>query len=365
MLAVVVVAGVSGRSGKGEAEGGSSTTASTAVVASSLAATSSLPPVVTQSTLAPGAKTSLKSTLAVGSVSDDVKMVQERMAAIGFNPGPVDGEFGQNTKQAVWAFEKLVLGVPRAQATGQVTNDTWQRMQDNDLVKPRRPQGLGTTHMEIYLPEQVGVVFTDDRPVMVAHIASGELENDKPKKYCEKAVYDTDANGNVLDPPVEKQICGEAKTPGGVFEFYRRYTGVRKSALGGMTNPVYFNYGIAVHGAINVPLEPASHGCIRINQTLAKIFPSLVKDGDKVFVWGHDGKQPEDYSKKERLPVWDYLDPNATTTTSTTTSTVPPTTKPGASTTKPTPTSPPTTPSPATTVPATTAAPLSPEPPNS
>jgi peptidoglycan hydrolase-like protein with peptidoglycan-binding domain len=357
VLAVVVIAGVSSRAGRGEAGGESSTTASTAAVASSLAPTSTLPPVVS-ATAAPVSKTSLKSTLGVGSVGDDVKMVQERMAAIGFNPGPVDGEFGQNTKQAVWAFEKLVLGVPRAQATGQVTNETWQRMQDDSLVKPRRPQGLNATHMEIYLPEQVGVVFSGDRPVLVAHISSGTLDaQGQPEEFCEVGKFDTDEKGNKIDPPEEKAICAKSKTPGGVFKFTWRYEGNRQSALGGMTNPVYFNYGIAVHGAINVPLEPASHGCVRLNQTLAKVFPTLVKQGDRVFVWGHDGKQPEDYSKNESLPSFNYADPNATTTTSTTTTTAPTSTKPGPTTTKPTPSSPPTTPPP-TTPPVTTAAEL-------
>ena len=51
-----------------------------------------------------------------------------------------------------------------------------------------------------------------------------------------------------------------------------------------MMNPVYFNYGIAVHGADNVPLEPASHGCVRLNQTIAKFFPDLVKNGYRVYV---------------------------------------------------------------------------------
>ena len=43
-----------------------------------------------------------------------------------------------------------------------------------------------------------------------------------------------------------------------------------------MYNPVYFNYGIAIHGAQNVPDDPASHGCIRINNYLAEFFPDLV-----------------------------------------------------------------------------------------
>jgi hypothetical protein len=107
-----------------------------------------------------------------------------------------------------------------------------------------------------------------------------------------------------------------------------------------MFNPVYFNYGIAIHGAINVPLEPASHGCVRINMTLAKTFPDLVKKGDNVYVWAQDGKQPEQYSKNESLPSFNQPDPNATTTTSTTiapTTTIAATTttKPAATTTVP------------------------------
>jgi hypothetical protein len=358
-VAVVVIAGVAGGS-RGDGSG-STTTQPTVTVASlsptSAVAVTDLPPITPTSTTTPGTKTQLGTTLGVGSVGSDVKRVQERLAAIGFNPGPIDGEFGQNTRQAVWAFEKLVMGVARSKATGQVTNEMWQRMQDDGLVKPRRTQGSGT-HMEIYLPEQVAVVFSNDTPTLVAHISTGEIDaQGKPKEFCEKGVFDTDERGNPLDPPVEKAICALSKTPGGVFEFERRYEGNRKSALGGMLNPVYFNFGIAVHGAINVPLEPASHGCVRINQTLAKIFPSLVSNGDRVLVWGHDGKQPEEYSERESLPSFNYDDPNATTTTSTT---VTPTTKPGATTTQPAPTTkapPPattTTQPPATTVPETT-----------
>ena len=38
-----------------------------------------------------------------------------------------------------------------------------------------------------------------------------------------------------------------------------RYDGKRVGPMGGMMNPVYFNYGIAIHGAHGVPLEPAGH----------------------------------------------------------------------------------------------------------
>ncbi len=87
---------------------------------------------------------------------------------------------------------------------------------------------------------------------------------------------------------------------------------MRESALGGMWNPVYFNYGIAIHGALNVPLQPASHGCIRIPLTLSEYFQQLVADGDQVYVF--DGvKDPEAYGAQ--LPTFNWRDPNYTTTT--------------------------------------------------
>ena len=59
---------------------------------------------------------------------------------------------------------------------------------------------------------------------------------------------------------------------------------------------MYFNYGIAVHGATNVPLHPASHGCIRIPNDLSEGFAGLVEIGDLVYVW--DGvKEPEIYGQ--------------------------------------------------------------------
>lgn len=269
-------------------------------------------------------KTTLAKTIGIGSSNPDVQSVQQRLTDLGFAPGPIDGRFGSGTQQSVWAFETLVMKTPRGQATGKVTNDMWQLMQSNIEIAPRRNQtsGSGLTHMEIYLPEQVGIVFTNDRAVLIAHISSGEENPDRtPKTWCETVTYDTDEYGAPLAVPIEKAVCAEAKTPGGVFKFTRRYAGDRIGPLGGMMNPVYFNYGIAVHGADHVPLEPASHGCIRLNQNIAKTFPSLVANGDRVYVWAEDGKEPEQYSKNESLPSFNRRDPNATTTTSSTTTT--------------------------------------------
>jgi hypothetical protein len=306
--------------------------------------------------------TPLAGPLSLGSAGDDVRRVQERLTELGFQPGPADGQFGSGTQQAVWAFKKLIGGVAWEDFAARddqtvVTEDVWQQMAD-PLVRflPRRP-GAGT-HVEIYLPLQVMAVFRDDEPIFISHISSGELRPDgQPATFCETATYDTDEYGNPYPEPVTKEVCAEAKSPGGVFRFNRSYDGNRVSPLGGMKNPWYFNYGIAIHGARNVPTQPASHGCIRISNTLADVFPELVERGDRVYVWGHDGKEPEQYSERESLPSFNRPDPNATTTTTSTTTTTTTTTAPPVTTAPPAttvaPTTAPTT-APATTAPTTT-----------
>ncbi len=268
----------------------------------------------------------LASPLSLGSAGEDVRRVQERLTELGFQPGPADGQFGSGTQQAVWAFKKLIGGVAwEAFATRNdqtvVTEELWQQMADPSVrFLPRRP-GAGT-HVEVYLPLQVLAVFRDDEPTFIAHISSGELRPDgNPATFCETATYDTDEYGSPYPEPVTKQVCAESKSPGGVFTFNRSHDGNRVSPLGGMKNPWYFNYGIAIHGAQNVPTRPASHGCIRISNSLADVFPDLVERGDRVYVWGHDGKEPEQYSERQSLPSFNRPDPDATTTTTSTTTT--------------------------------------------
>src|SRR4029078_5072201 len=275
------------------------------------------------------------------------------LAAMGFNPGPVDGSYGTLTKQAVWAYEKLVMGVPRADATGQVTPDMWSQMQDPIQVKPRRPEGT-QDHVEIYLPQQVLVIFHADVPVLVAHISRGMQNPDgTPYEYSEDITVDTDSDGNPLPEPITKPVKGLAKTPPGVFHAGREGQGERHGPLGTMWDPVSINQGIAIHGANNVPLEPASHGCIRVSRYLGPIVQQLIDKGDNVYIW--DGKkEPEQQTAKDRQMIWDWIDPTRTTTTTSTTTTTttgaparpaPVTTKPPVATTQ----APTTTAAPATT----------------
>jgi len=70
---------------------------------------STVPDIGAATTLAPSAKTPLSRTLLQGTFGDDVKQVQTRLTELGFVPGVIDGAFGEQTREAVWAYEKLIL----------------------------------------------------------------------------------------------------------------------------------------------------------------------------------------------------------------------------------------------------------------
>lgn len=330
LIAVIIGVGVVGATGNEEGTTPSTPPSQTVdpfTPASSTAETSTVPP----ATAAPApAVPPLSQTLSQGMQGEEVQMLQDRLTELGFDPGPADGIYGLMTMQSVWAFEKLVLGTPRTEATGRIDQDAWARLMGDVQITPRRSTNGQADHTEVYLPEQVMIVFQKDVPVVISHISTGELNADgSPAEYCETATYDTDAQGRELEEPVTKAVCALAKTPGGVFTYNREVEGKRVSPLGGMWNPVYFNYGIAVHGALNVPLEPASHGCVRIPMHISDYFQSTMSIGDRIYVWnGID--EPENVSERASLPSFDYADPSATTTTTTTippsTTTIPETT---------------------------------------
>jgi hypothetical protein len=301
VLAVAACAGIAANEG-----GGASTTAPSS-------------PVVEATTLATAAPTSAVATptpltriIGPGVAGDDVTRIQQRLVDLGFDPGPADGQFGPATQMSVWAYQKLVLGLSGTAVTGKVTPDLWAKMEQGLTIRPLRPDST-PTHVEVYLPSQTAVLFQDGKARLITHISTGT-----GKEWCEEG------------------YCSIATTPGGVYQFGRRVDGWDDSVLGQLYNPVYFNYGVAIHGAYNVPLYPASHSCVRIPMHIAKYFPSLVKRGDQVFVF--DGvKDPEVYGAQP--PPFNTKDPNATTTTEATTTTTTvaktTTTKPGATTTAP------------------------------
>ncbi len=327
------------------------------VATAAVASTTTLP-ATTTTTL-----TTIAEPLHEGDSGTEVERLQQRLTDLGFQPGPVDGYFGDLTQASIWAYQKLVDGVDYREPDGIVTPEMWLALQAPLPIEARRPEA--GKHTEIYLPEQAIVVFDGNTPLFISHISSGDLEEpgddfNQGQEWCEEVTIDPGEYGNEEGTePLKKGVCGNAWTPGGVYEYYRKVEGVRDSRLGGMLNPVYFNYGIAVHGAYEVPRHPASHGCIRIPNLVSAAFQNLVQIGEQVFVF--DGvEEPENYGAQSGR--WDWADPDYSTTTSSTTTTEPetsttarPTTTPPA-TTRPAPptTRPPAPPTTATTAPPTT-----------
>jgi hypothetical protein len=261
--------------------------------------------------------------LSEGLVGEEVLAAQKALAALQFDPGPIDGIFGGATVRAVWAFEKIVLGTPRTEMRGVVTPDIWTQMNSDVRVAPRRTPG--GTHMEVYIPEQVSVLFKDGEARVISHVSSGENI-----EWCD--VVDIDLDDGTTE---EKGICGISLTPGGVFHFDRKVDGWRNAKLGRLYQPVYFNYGIAIHGSGNVPDYPASRGCVRHPMHIAEYLPDLIEINDMIYVF--DGvEEPETYGAQSM--IFDYPDPNwvaPTTTTTSTSTTTTSTTVPTPATTQP------------------------------
>src|SRR6266702_4534882 len=69
-----------------------------------------------------------KRTLKQGMTGADVKALQSRLAALKYYPGPIDGAFGTDTLEAVWAFQE-VQGLTVDGVVGTATK--------NALVHPR------------------------------------------------------------------------------------------------------------------------------------------------------------------------------------------------------------------------------------
>ena len=120
--------------------------------------------------------THLDEPLGFGMAGSSVERLQTRLKELGFEPVRSTASSATSTRMAVWAYEKLVLQVPRDEARGIVTDEIWQHMQQPIRIEPRRWHSEGQTtpnHTEVYLPEQVVAFFVDDEVVLISHISSG------------------------------------------------------------------------------------------------------------------------------------------------------------------------------------------------
>ncbi|MEU4698329.1 L,D-transpeptidase family protein [Nonomuraea dietziae] len=213
-----------------------------------------------------GAVTAPDKPLKLGSKGSAVKWLQQRLKDLRYLPGRVDGRYGGSTLAAVWAFQK-VNGIKPSSTVGK---RTWAALESPKSPKILVPGGK-PTRAEVNLAKQVMVLYVDGQVKLITHISSGS-----GVPYCETAVWQGKS----------QRFCGSATTPTGDFKTTWRASGWHRSYLGQLYNPIFFNGGIAFHGALSVPLYPASHGCVRLPMNVAGVLPGLLGKGVPVHVRG-------------------------------------------------------------------------------
>jgi len=215
-------------------------------------------PAALASSSAPAATTSA---LQLGMKGSAVKALQRRLAALKYYPGSIDGQFGTNTLEAVWAFQE-VQGLPG--------RDYVSSAMQRALANPRAPKVLdrraGANRIEVNLASEVLVLYRDNNIQLISHVSSGG------------GYYFCSPGGG----------CGYAITPTGDYKTVVYMPGWVQVPLGEMYNPVFFiGTAFAIHGDTEVPLAPVSHGCVRIPMDVAAFFHTLVHvPGEPVIVRG-------------------------------------------------------------------------------
>ena len=199
-------------------------------------------------------------TLKEGMTGADVKALQQRLAALKYYPGVADGAFGPNTLEAVWAFQE-VQGLT---VNGIVGSATAHALVYPRAWSPRDPRQNGN-RVEVNLTRRVLALYINDRVALISHVSSGG-----------GYYYNCTPGG-----------CSRAITPTGNFRTTVFMQGWVKVPLGEMYNPVFFISTVfAIHGDTYVPVNPVSHGCIRIPMDIAAFFHTMVRTpGTEVFVY--------------------------------------------------------------------------------
>jgi hypothetical protein len=158
--------------------------------------------------------------LSRGAAGVFVRLLEHRLVYLGYRLDGIDQRFSVPTGDAVVAFHK-VQGMTRVPS---VSVATWRA-----LAHPIRPHARLRTsgfHIEINQSKQVLLTIRDGEVERISHVSTG-----KPST----PTYD------------------------GTFKIDRKVPGTYH----GLYYPSYFDGNRAIHGWVEVPTYPASHGCVR------------------------------------------------------------------------------------------------------
>jgi len=177
--------------------------------------------------------------LAYGSRGPGVRLLEETLAVQHYALRRVDGVYGEDTFEAVLAFQK-VHGLER---TGRVDPALWHAIEHAHAPAARYPGD----HVEVDKARQVLFVVRGGRVALTVHVSTG-------------------ATGN---------------TPLGLWHVYSKVAGYSWV----LYYPSYFLRGFAIHGYPSVPAYPASHGCVRVPMWIAVSLYAQIPSGSSVYVY--------------------------------------------------------------------------------
>jgi peptidoglycan hydrolase-like protein with peptidoglycan-binding domain len=213
-------------------------------------------------TAAPASWKPVNHVIHFGAHGADVRRIQLRLRQLDYYPGKVDGQFGQDTVEAVWAF-KEVQGITTNRSADDIGFAMERALAHPRLPKVLVPHGGSNLRVEVNQNIEVLVLYHHNKVELISHVSSGG-------RYYYPC------------PPPGSGTCGPAITPDGNYRAHWFAQGWLKVPLGTMYNPVFFIGGsYAIHGDIPVPLYAASHGCVRIPMTLSGFFHKLIHISQK------------------------------------------------------------------------------------
>ena len=175
--------------------------------------------------------------LHLGSRGHTVRLLENQLIAHHFALLHANSTFGADTLEAVYALQKL-SGLPRS---GRMGIAAWRALGRATLPRPR----LRGSYIEVNKTTQVLYVVRGGKVTLVVPVSTG-------------------ATGN---------------TPIGIFHVYSKVPG---GAVMYYSN--YFIGGFAIHGYVDVPPYPASHGCVRVPMWIATHLYGLISLGMRVYI---------------------------------------------------------------------------------
>jgi Sporulation and spore germination/L,D-transpeptidase catalytic domain/Putative peptidoglycan binding domain len=181
---------------------------------------------------------------------DAVKTLQQRLIELGYLlPGDADGRFGPATQNAILSFQKW----ERLGRTGLLDKQTKARLEIAAHPAPISKGGAGK-RAEVLIDRQVALLIDDNQVVRTIAVSTGKPSTPTPPG----------------DYHVYAKIRRWWSTP------FREWLPWALPFVG----------GIAFHELPDVPIYPASHGCVRQSFTVARWTYNFAQVGMPVKVIG-------------------------------------------------------------------------------